>query len=92
MNQDHQTIILPKESVRRVDPEQVEVVSESSGASPFEARSQVKVIQGGPVLFLLGTLFLPVIIFALLMLGFFALFFGRGVFKMIRYSPFGRKA
>ena len=82
-------ILIPKEKVRKVSDEKVEILGEEDGPgarsrNPFEGTpfqmKNFKVISGGPLVFLLPIL-IPLILIAMLIALFPLLIFGRFFFR-----------
>jgi hypothetical protein len=89
VSDDPRDILIPKEQVRKVGADKVEILGgdESAGPSarnPFEGTpfqfKNIKVISGGPLVFLLPIL-IPLILLAMLIALFPLLLFGRFFFR-----------
>ncbi len=88
---DHLENPIIESKIKKISPDQVEVVDENASAQAHHSgqfkfqTGNIKVFKGGPVFFVLATIFLPIILISLFVLAFFALFFGRGVFKVLSW-------
>lgn len=66
---------------RKVSADEIEVVGVTPPRKSF--RSGITVMKTGPMALLFLPLILPIALIAFFMMAFFALFFGRGVFKVV---------
>lgn len=82
------------EKPKKISADQIEVIGThgevvkeaADSGQPKPANfgfGQMKVIQGGPWLLLLLPVVIPILIFGILIMAILALFFGRGLFKVV---------